>query len=499
MRFGRSTWPELLAAGVLAGCAAQAFAQTTPAEEALRQRVEELEAKLKRLEERLEAPPAGTPHTSAQEPADTEAREQTLQQHVQDLDQQVRILSRKQELAQEAAIAKASETPAVFAGKDGFGIKSPDNAFQLRFRAHVQADARYFEDDTGRDQFLMRRVRPILEGTLYEKFGFRIMPDFAGSNLQLLDAYLDANLFTAFKVRAGKFKGPVGFERLQSPADLLMMERAFPTQLVPNRDIGLQLSGDLFQGVLTYQVGIFDGTVDGGSTEGDNNNGKDFAARIFASPFRNTDWNALRGLGIGIAYTEGSQQGTTSNGNLPRFVTPGQNTFFSYAGGAFADGTRTRYAPQLYYTWNSFGLLGEYVVSEQAISRSTNRRDIANSAWSLTATYLLTGEDATSRGVVPRQPFNLAAREWGAFEVVGRVSELDVDDDAFLGGSTTRLADPGSQASKATEYGVGLNWYLSRSYRVMLNYEQTRFEGGASNSADREDEKVYLMRFQLYL
>jgi phosphate-selective porin OprO/OprP len=497
MRSPRSPWPAIVAAGVLAGSSIPLLAQT-PTEEALQQRVEELEEKLKRLEQRLEQsiPPPAVATPAAPQPT---ANEEALQQQVQELDQQVRILARKRELDQEAAAAKAKETAGVFAGKDGFGIKSPDNAFQLRFRAHVQADSRWFKDDTGRDQFLMRRVRPILEGTLYEKFGFRIMPDFAGSSLQILDAYVDANLYTAFKIRAGKFKGPVGYERLQSPADLLMMERAFPTQLVPNRDIGVQLSGDLFGGTLSYQAGIFDGTVDGNSTDGDNNNGKDFEARLYASPFKNTGWDPLRGLGVGFAYTEGSQAGSATTSNLPRFLTPGQNTFFTYASGAFADGDRTRYVPQLYYSWGPFGLLGEYVISEQEITRSTNTRSISNSAWALTATYLLTGEDATSRGVVPRKPFNLKERTWGAFEVVGRVGELNVDDDVFEGSAALRLADPSTQASKATDYGVGLNWYLSRSYRLMFNYDQTVFEGGAAGGADRDDEKVFLTRFQLYL
>jgi phosphate-selective porin OprO/OprP len=496
MRSRRSAWCALVAAGVIAGSSSQLFAQSA-AEDALRQRVEELEEKLKRLEQRLEqqAPPAvATPATP--EPSGSE---KALQQQVQELDQQVRILARKRELDQEAAAAKAKETASVFAGKDGFGIKSSDNAFQLRFRAHVQADSRWFDDDTGRDQFLMRRVRPILEGTLYEKFGFRLMPDLAGSSLQLLDAYVDANLYTAFKIRAGKFKGPVGYERLQSPADLLMMERAFPTQLVPNRDIGVQLSGDLFNGTLSYQAGIFDATVDGNSTDGDNNNGKDFEARLFASPFKNTGWDPMRGLGIGFAYTEGSQAGSATTSNLPRFLTPGQNAFFAYASGAFADGDRTRYVPQFYYSWGPFGLLGEYVISEQEITRSTNSRKISNSAWGLTATYLLTGEDATSRGVVPRKPFRLKEGTWGAFELVGRISELDVDDDVFEGSAALRLADPGTQASKATDYGIGLNWYLSRSYRLMFNYEQTSFDGGADGGADREHEKVFMTRIQLYL
>ena len=38
-----------------------------------------------------------------------------------------------------------------------------------------------------------------------------------------------------------------------------------------------------------------DGAVDGGSVDSDNNNAKDFAARLFARPFKNTEIDPLRG------------------------------------------------------------------------------------------------------------------------------------------------------------------------------------------------------------
>ena len=42
-----------------------------------------------------------------------------------------------------------------------------------------------------------------------------------------------------FAVTAGKFKVPVGLERLQSANDIRFVERAFPTSLLPNRDLGV--------------------------------------------------------------------------------------------------------------------------------------------------------------------------------------------------------------------------------------------------------------------
>ena len=343
-------------------------------------------------------------------------------------------------------------------GQDGFSVRSADKAFRFRLGALLQADARFFFDQpplSQPDQFLLRRVRPILEGTFYEKYSFRIVPDFAGSQTVLYDAYIDANLDPALRIRVGKFKPPVGLERLQSAADLMFVERAFPTNLVPSRDIGGQLSGDFLGGALSYAVGVFDGAVDGGLTDGDNNNSKDFDARLFAHPFKNTSIEALGGLGVGFAYTKGKQSGTTSSGNLPTYKTPGQQTFFSYAAGAFADGEREHYAPQLYYYYGPLGILGEYTISAQDVRRLSNIQRVSNSAWQLYGSWVLTGEDASYRGVTPRVPFDWGQRTWGAFQVAARVSGLSVDDDAFLGSSTTQLANPSVSARTGAGYRRG--------------------------------------------
>ena len=125
--------------------------------------------------------------------------------------------------------------PLVGAGADGFYLRSPDKAFDIRFRGYAHFDGRYFteEDDSNTDTFIFRRVRPIVEGTLGNVVDFRIMPDFANSTLVLQDAYLNLKYFPLANLQAGKFKGPFGLERLQSATAMTFVERALPTQLVP--------------------------------------------------------------------------------------------------------------------------------------------------------------------------------------------------------------------------------------------------------------------------
>jgi len=403
-----------------------------------------------------------------------------------------------------APLLAQSENPnppaTVTAGRDGFSIRSADNAFQLRLRGYVQLDGRFYQDDVakkGTDTFIIRRARPILEGTIFKIFDFRIMPDFGAGTTVLQDAYVNARFAPGFQVRAGKFKPPVGLERLQSATDLLFVERALPTNLVPNRDLGVQLQGGFGGGGgdrLSYALGVFNGVVDAGNGDLDTNNGKDTAGRIVFTPFGGT---AGKGLGVGLAASTGNQNGTTASTGLPSYKTGGQLTFFSYrsdgtaVGTTLADGRRERLSPQLYWYGGPFGLLAEYVRSSQEVRRGVTSAKLENDAWQVAGSFVLFGGEPSYRGVDPKNPFDSAQHHWGALELAARYNRLEVDDKAF-----PLFANPASAASRASAWAVGLNWYLTKGVRFMLDYEQTRFQGGAP-TGDRPDEKVILDRIQV--
>ena len=72
----------------------------------------------------------------------------------------------------------------------------------------------------------------------------------------------------------------------------------------------------------------------------------------------------------------------------------------------------------------------------------------------------------------------------------------DIDDDTFVGGADS-FANPDTAASKASAWGIGLNWYLNQNYKWSVNYDVTSFDGGAPGGADRPDEKAVFTRFGL--
>jgi phosphate-selective porin OprO/OprP len=465
---------------LLASAAAAALASTpskapTPSLEALAARVEQLERAL-----------------AARDAASGASSEENAQ-----LKQRVAVLERQLELQDEASATAKASTPVLAVNDKGVSAKSADGAYEFRLRGTVQADQRSFlEGDGGQnDSFLWRLVRPSLEGELGKLVAFKVTPDFATDTPSLVDAYVDLRFDPRATVRVGKFNGPIGLERLQSSSALAMMERAFPTELAPNRDIGVQLQGEFAQGRVSYAAGVFNGTADGrDAVANDPDDDIEFEGRIFFEPWKN-DANALSGLGFGLAGSTGEKHGAGNN-FLPRYRSPGQNVFYSYRSAVVADGEHQRLSPQFYYYHNRLGLMGEWISSEQELqvgSAANTHASLENRAWQLTGSWVLTGEDASYRGVVkPRRPFTLDGEGWGAFELVARYGELEIDEDAF-----PLYADPNTSARRSQAWGLGINWYLNSNLKLVLNYTDASFDGGAPLGADRPDEEAIFSRLQV--
>ena len=74
---------------------------------------------------------------------------------------------------------------------------------------------------------------------------------------------------------------------LQSPVRPrrpLAQERSLASSLVPNRDVGVQVLGDLKPGRVTYSAGVMNGVPDGtSSTTDDDSNGDDSSSPAHAS------------------------------------------------------------------------------------------------------------------------------------------------------------------------------------------------------------------------
>ena len=426
---------------------------------------------------------------------------QALRAQVNALEQQLRILARQIEIKEEAAVAAAPTTPKITINDKGFTLASPDGANSIKLRGLAQLDNRLFFRDGGgvvNNAFVLRRARLITEGQLAKNYGFQLVTEFGGSAVSILDANFTVAVTPSLQLKFGKFKSPVGYEQLQSDAWTFFNERSIANNLVPNRDLGVQASGDVLGGTLNYTVGVFSGLADGASTNNaDFDNEKEVVGRLFASPFKNVAGSPVQGLSFGVSGSSGRAK--TAAGRSGGYRTDGQQTFFSYAATTVSDGQNWRVSPQADFRNGSLGLLGEYIVSTINVRPSATgvKTELQNKSWQLAAGYVLTGEDSSYNGVSPRENFNLAGGIWGAFEVVGRYANVKIDNATF-----PLYASAASNANEAKAVGAGLNWYLSKAVLFKIDYYQTKFGFAPAAPAVsttqilRQDEKAFITRFQ---
>jgi phosphate-selective porin OprO/OprP len=374
--------------------------------------------------------------------------------------------------------------------QDGFVLQSANGDYRVTLGMTAQADGRFSVDDPApfTDTFTLRKIRPTFTGRIARYFDYKVMPDLGGGQVVMQDAYLDVRFSPKFRVRMGKDKAPVGYELLIADPYVLFPERSLATGLVPNRDNGVQVMGDLVGNKLSYSVGVFNGIPDGTSStaEVDSNNGKDLVARLVFHPFRSTATPArpLNGLGFHIGTSTGEQSGP-----LPAFRTSATQTYFSYASGVTADGTRTRVSPAVFYYYKSFGGFAEYMYSGQEVSRAGLRTKVANHGWDVTGSYVVTGEVATDRGVRPKNNFDPAAGHWGALQILARVSALSVDPAAFARGLAASAA-----SRDGRQFSIAADWYPNYWIKYYASYERTTFDG---QSAFRPPEHSILVRAQV--
>ena len=522
--------------------------------QALERRIHELESRLSKmdqLEARLEK-------LDKAELLAVKTETTTVSPEVAKLKTKVNTLERKLEVQDEVTTGALKKLPIFDAGDNGFRITSADKKNQLRIGATIQTDYRNFLGDNpaawipsgttgslgsvGPDSIFLRQARIVLEGYILKDIYFKIMPDFAQTSTtanMLPDAYVDFAYATQASLLVGKYKPSIGLERLQGDANTAFLERAFPTNLAPNRDMGIQVHGGFGmpgykaetapgpidnKNAFTYQVGITDGTGDSGNPYGNGAqttsstgfataNNKEFDGRIFALPFQHSGYDWLEGFGIGLAGSFSSPDNLVINAQR----TPlGQSQFIDYTQlnsttqtgtrVITANGSSNRIYPQAYWYKGPFGVMGEYVASTQTLSAAgaagtsskVNNITQTNTAAQAQVSYVITGEDNTFEGVKPIRNFDPFKGSWGALQLAARWSELNVDSDTF------KMIDPTKSARKATAGTVGANWFLNKNTLIRLDYEYVSFQGGAGtktgsiyNIANRPSKQVLSTRFQL--
>jgi len=365
---------------------------------------------------------------------------------------------------------------------------------------YLQTDWRTFlRDSTNKytNDFTVRRLRVDISGTVSKYVAFRVQPDFAGSKVVLNDAYADLSASPALILRVGKAKVPLSLERAQATPATLFVEQGATLTIAPNYDIGAQLLGTLFGGIVFYDAGVFNGIPDGANIDDDTDDSKDIAGRIQITPFARQKGFILDGLTFGGGGTYGKRQGLTATPETPSYKSAAQQTFLSYLSTVVANGTTDRLSAYGADYTGPFSIFAEWIRSRQAL-RSTSATTppvvttgtLENHAYQVYGTFVVTGEKTSYRGVNPKNAFDPSNGHWGALELIARYDQFKADD-----ATAAPFVDLTKSATTATSRTFGFNWYLTNKVRAEVNYQYTTFAHGAT-AGDRAAERVILTRLQ---
>ena len=385
-----------------------------------------------------------------------------------------------------AAIAAAAPALAGNAKRGpGASLQWPDEDAEVRLTGLAQWDLRGYPawqvDDRLRspESELPRRLRLGLEGRV-KRVAFEVdgdtQADPGGRDDHLRDLFAELRMDKGLRVRAGHFKLPVSAEHLTPASRLDFVERTrLGDDLAPGRDWGVMAHGS--PGRFDYAAGVFKG--DGRTRP--SRAGTTVAGRLLVA--------AARSINVGVSFAQGRVQAEPVLPDAspdPRGIAGQAASGFRFFPRQFVNGRRRRLGVEGAYTAGPLAFkaealrLGDERLGQGPICTPTAAEPACDDlpglvahGWSLSATWVLTGEKKT-RAIKPGRPFPGGT---GALEAGLRLESIRLDDEA----ADLGLPGAGNRARNVPRSGedaltAGLSWWPRAWARLMANLVVERFE-----------------------
>lgn len=398
---------------------------------------------------------------------------------------------------------------------NGFMFETPDEEYLLQVHVQSQIEARIWGQTNQTpvtNGFFFPRQRIFFNGRMTKPVEYVFSINRGLGELNILEAYLNFNFDERLQFRFGRYFTPITYDQfairnlwLPTPERSL-----YTTNLALNRQIGAMAWGYLLNRRLDYAAGIFNGPRN--SFE-DVNNSKDFVGFLNFRPFEYSEalpWAHNLNFGSSVAY--GSQDGPA----VPRSfrvgaVAPTNAEQAALAAAPFLtlnsdvreQGERLLGSVHMAYFYKGLSLFGEYQYGHAGYASRARPTpvEVPFSGAYLTAAYFLTGEHVARRAMVeplrPVTPHKRGERFGpGAWELVGRVSELGFGEQVFNAG----FADPNLWTNRVVTTEVGLNWYWNEYLKVYMFWLHGDFADPVYYRPGRlqQTADMFWLRFQLF-
>lgn len=372
--------------------------------------------------------------------------------------------------------------------EDGFKISNADGSASMQVGTLQQLDFAACRSDRVdlADGSELRRSRLSLSGTFLKDWAYRFEHEFSGTT-GVTDAYVAYNGNKAFTVTAGQFKQPFGLEALAADKGVTFMERGLPFVFVTTRAPGLMLGSSGAN--WSANAGVFGEPV-GNAQSGDE--GMGIVARATYAFVLGTNKLIHIGAAGVLRYptAENSTNATGTKFSTARFRAKPESNVLAQR---LVDTGEIRDVDSFHIEGLELaGQIGALSLQSEGhwvqVQRQSGRTLDFN-GWYAQAAYTLTGEARpykADKGVFEgvRPAHNLGKEGWGAFEVAGRMSAIDLSSADIKGGLERNAS-------------MALNWYLNPQLRVSANLVRVlSTEGGPFNN---EEPTIYQMRMQLAL
>ncbi len=353
-------------------------------------------------------------------------------------------------------------------------------------RGRAQFDWRWFDPDVGEDTYDLRTLRLGLKGNLTRHFDWEIEREIdKAADLeeevekwrfgQWKDVYANWTTFEAFSVKGGRFKMPFGLEQNTGVSDLDFAYRSLGSvKIAPGRDTGVMAHGELLDGALLYEAGVFDDDGDNGELEVERfvedgreleDIGPSVAVRVVGELFRGLPvHDRLKGAEFGIAYTRA---------DVPEGLNSllGEDVWgYNFVERVYVNGTRQRLGLQADWSPGPLGFRAEWMQSrEERLGQSNRNEDLSDfigTAWYTSATWILTGEDKDS-DVTPNDP--LFGGGIGVVEIGVRYDSLTFESASKVGTDFTNPRADHLTPNTDSTLTFGVNWMPIRWVKVVAN------------------------------
>jgi phosphate-selective porin OprO/OprP len=361
---------------------------------------------------------------------------------------------------------------------------SEDGANELVVEGLLQMTATFLPDGRrpaglGR----LKRLRPEFSGRIADVIRFHLEPKLKTDDFDYEEAWLGTTLFDERAIlMLGRMKAPFNLEEVRSRTHIDFPRFSVLNQLAPMEDHGVFLNGTSASGRWEYGLAAYNGTGDSDTTSS-----RDVAARLMLHPFVGDEESVLRNLQVGIAATGGRQDRSVGGNSIENEIGLG---VVSFAPGVRLDGSRWRAGLEGAWFHGPWFVQTEYIVMQQEMSLAGSDTDIDFEGGYVTLSRVLTGEDKTFKGVVPRDPFDpRTGTGTGAWVAALRLSSLHIDRDLMTAG----LAAPGAFTDHIRNVSLGLNWIPNTHTIVRTSVVHSMYDRPIATAGGTDDRESALM------